>query len=69
MLLIDKLLHLTGFLQGIFSGRGEGNSIALQISIVMLIFLQGESKKYTCLTSHNTASITSILKNRLALDR
>ena len=31
--------------------------------------IPGESKKYTRLTSHNTASIASILKIRLGLDR
>ena len=29
----------------------------------------GESKKYTCLTRHNTALIALILKIRLGLDR
>ena len=31
--------------------------------------IPGESKKYTRLTSHNTASFASILKIRLELDR
>ena len=31
--------------------------------------LPGESKKYTRLTSHNTASIVLILKIRLRLER